>query len=74
MELLNVESENEFLGCTDVAQMTGIAPSTLRYWSSINTGPPSFRMGGRRVWRKSALLQWIAEQEAATTTGGNRAS
>lgn len=72
--ITNTESDHEFLSCKDVAQLTGVAASTLRYWASIDTGPPSFRLGGRRVWRKSTLLQWIAEQEAATSTKGPQAS
>ena len=46
--------------------LTGTKASTWRYWASIGAGPASFKMGRRRVWRKSAVLAWIAEQETAT--------
>ena len=45
----------------------GIKSSTLRYWASINEGPPSFKLGRRRVWRRAAVLAWIAQQEQAAT-------
>ena len=31
--------------------------------------PASFKLGRRRVWRKSHVLAWIAAQQAATGTG-----
>lgn len=40
-------------------------PSTLRYWQSISKGPKSFKLGVRRLYRKSALDAFIAEAEVA---------
>lgn len=57
----------------EVSALTGAAEGTHRYWDSIGKGPLSFKLNGRRVWRKSAVLAWIAEQEASTTRGGNAA-
>ncbi|WP_354525655.1 helix-turn-helix domain-containing protein [Mycolicibacterium sp. 624] len=54
----------------DVSAETNIAMGTLRYWRSINEGPPSFALGKRIVYRRAGVLQWIAEQEAATQRGG----
>ena len=56
----------DYLGSLSLEQLTGIPASTWRYWASIGAGPASFKMGRRRVWRKSAVLAWIAEQETAT--------
>lgn len=42
-----------------------IKASTWRYWDMKGTGPQSFKLGKSRVWRKSVVLQWIADQEAA---------
>lgn len=47
-----------------VAALTGAPVGTVRYWDSVGTGPKSFRLNGRRVWRTSVVLQWIADQEA----------
>lgn len=47
----------------DVAEMTGLTESTVRYYASSNTGPVSFKLGRRRVYRRSAVLAWIAAAE-----------
>ena len=59
----------DYLGSAALEQMTGIPASTWRYWVLTGTGPKSFRLGRRRVWRKSVVLAWLAEQEGATTAG-----
>ncbi|WP_172651136.1 helix-turn-helix transcriptional regulator [Rhodococcus opacus] len=60
-------TDDEFLNSTQCEQLTGTPESTWRYWASIGKGPASFKLGRRRVWRKSAILAWIAEQEQAAS-------
>ncbi|ALU70519.1 transcriptional regulator [Rhodococcus erythropolis R138] len=47
-----------------VSGLTSIPTGTLRYWASIHEGPASFKLGRRRVYRKSVVLTWLAEQES----------
>jgi predicted DNA-binding transcriptional regulator AlpA len=54
----------------EVSKLTGAPPGTVRYWDHTGRGPRSFKLGGRRVWRKSEVLRWIAEQEQETGRGG----
>jgi prophage regulatory protein len=61
--------EPEFLSSLDLEKLTGTKDSTWRYWASNGTGPASFKIGRRRVWRRSDVMDWIASQEAATGTG-----
>jgi hypothetical protein len=49
----------------EAADHIGYEVSTLRKWRLKRYGPPSFRAGGRVVYRIDALNQWLAEQEAA---------
>ena len=63
-------AQADYFGSLDLEQLTGIPASTWRYWASIGSGPASFKMGRRRVWKKTTVLAWIAEQQAATGTGG----
>jgi len=63
--------DSEFAGARDLEGLTGIKASTWRYWAMLGAGPPSFKLGRRRLWRKSQAMAWIATQEAATTTGGD---
>jgi prophage regulatory protein len=51
------------LGTRDLEELTGTKASTWRYWASIGEGPESFLLGRRRVWKKSIVLEWLAEQE-----------
>ena len=54
----------------EVADLIGVARSTLWCWRHRDEGPPSFKVGDRVVYRASELDAWIAEQEAQTRRGG----
>ncbi|MCU1644592.1 MAG: hypothetical protein JWN03_4867 [Nocardia sp.] len=58
---------DRYLQAKDCEALTGIPAATWRYWAHMSdrTKPPSFKLGRRRVWRESAILTWITEQEAA---------
>ncbi|WP_328411254.1 helix-turn-helix transcriptional regulator [Nocardia sp. NBC_00403] len=66
--------ENDvFLRAKQCEELTGIPEATWRWWAHVGRGPESFKLGPRRrVWRKSVVLAWIAEQEQAT--GSNPAA
>jgi predicted DNA-binding transcriptional regulator AlpA len=52
-----------FLDALDLEKLTKTKASTWRYWAYIGTGPVSFKLGRRRVWRKTDVMAWIAQQE-----------
>jgi prophage regulatory protein len=58
---------DEYLSALDLEKWTGTKASTWRYWASIGQGPASFKLGKRRVWKRSAVLEWLADQEKAAT-------
>ncbi len=58
--------DSEILDSLELEELTGTKASTWRYWASVGEGPPSFKLGRRRVWRRSTVLAWIAEQERAS--------
>ena len=58
---------SEYLDSLGLEELTGTKASTWRYWASIGEGPPSFKLGRRRVWRKDVVLKWLAEQEVPAT-------
>lgn len=62
--------DHEYLGASDLQNLTGTRASTWRYWAHIGTGPKSFKLGRRRVWKRSEVMAWIAAQEASTGSGG----
>lgn len=58
--------DDEFWRDKECEKATGIPAATWRYWVHTGQGPKSFKLGPRRrVWRKSSVLAWIAEQEGA---------
>jgi predicted DNA-binding transcriptional regulator AlpA len=55
----------EYLTAAELEQLTGTKQSTWRYWAHIGSGPPSFKLGRRRVWKKTTFLEWLSNQENA---------
>ena len=64
-------TQPEFIDAPQLEEMTGTPQSTWRYWAHIGEGPPSFKLGRRRVWRRRAVLLWLAEQESAGRRAAN---
>lgn len=60
----------EYLSAPELERLTGTRASTWRYWAHVGTGPKSFKLGRRRVWKRADVLAWIAAQEALTSVGG----
>ena len=38
------------------------SPSAMRYMIHAGDAPPSAKIGGRRMFRESAVLAWIEDQ------------
>lgn len=58
--------ENEYLSAPELEQMTGTPESTWRYWAHIGSGPASFKLGRRRVWKRAVVMEWLRSQETAS--------
>jgi len=56
----------EVLTLAEVAAIVRAPIATLRYWRHLGTGPRSFRLGRRVVYRATDLQTWIDEQHNAT--------
>jgi prophage regulatory protein len=57
----------EYLSSADLERMTGTKASTWRYWASVGDGPSSFKLGRRRVWKRSVVMAWLEAKEKADT-------
>ena len=55
----------DILDAGDLEKLTNVPRATWRYWVLTGEAPPSFKLGRRRVWRRSVVEQWIAEREKA---------
>ena len=56
-------SPDDLLLLPEVAEITRRSIDTLRWLRHRGEGPPGFRMGRRVVFRRGAVMEWIAEQE-----------
>ena len=56
---------SDYLSSNDLEALTGTKASTWRYWAMTGEGPTSFKIGRRRVWKRSTVLAWLEAQESA---------
>jgi excisionase family DNA binding protein len=49
----------ELLTITEAAELLRAPVATLRYWRHLGTGPTSFRLGRRVLYRRDDLHEWI---------------
>ena len=49
----------ELLTITEAAELLRAPVATLRYWRHLGTGPRSFRLGRRVLYRSDDLRSWI---------------
>ena len=60
---------DELLTIGEVADIVRVPVATLRYWRHLGTGPRSFRLGRRVVYRVGDLRAWIDAQDGASDAG-----
>jgi predicted DNA-binding transcriptional regulator AlpA len=58
-----IPSPDDLLLIDEVAAITRRSVDTLRWLRHKGAGPTGFRMGRRIVFRRGAVMEWIAQQE-----------
>jgi predicted DNA-binding transcriptional regulator AlpA len=61
--------DDDLLTIAEVASIVRAPIATLRYWRNLGTGPRSFRLGRRVVYRAGDLQAWI-DMLASNPCGG----
>jgi predicted DNA-binding transcriptional regulator AlpA len=61
----NENDDDDLLLLEEVAAITRLSTSTLRWLRHKGEGPPGFKMGRRVMFRRTAVLEWIREHEQA---------
>ena len=51
--------EHDLLTITETAELVRAPVATLRYWRHRGTGPRSFRLGRRVLYRRDDVDAWI---------------
>jgi excisionase family DNA binding protein len=65
--------EPELLTITEAAELLRAPVATLRYWRHLGTGPRSFRLGRRVLYRYDDLRSWVDARHGEAVPGpGNR--
>ena len=57
------DNDDEFMLLREVAELTRQPPGTLRWLRHQGLGPPCVKIGRRLVYRRGAVLAWIAQLE-----------
>src|SRR3954454_10967807 len=65
----NPSREPELLTIVEAAELLRAPVATLRYWRHLGTGPRSFRLGRRVLYRRDDLYAWIDHQRTEAATG-----
>ena len=60
-----MDNADDLLTPAEVAQIMRSPVSTLRNWRHLGTGPHSFRVGRRVVYRRADVTAWLHEQAEA---------
>ena len=59
----------ELLTIGEAALLLRAPVATLRYWRHLGTGPHSFRLGRRVLYRRDDLRAWIDARHDADSAG-----
>ena len=61
--------EPDLLTITEAADLLRAPVATLRYWCHLGTGPRSFRLGRRVLYRRDDLRAWVDAQHGQDRAG-----
>lgn len=57
-------TDHDLLTIGEAADLVRAPVATLRYWRHVGTGPRSFRLGRRVVYKAADLQAWIETKAA----------
>lgn len=44
----------------ETARLAGLSPRTVWRYASCGKFPPPLRVGGRRLWNRQELIEWVS--------------
>ncbi len=56
----DTRTHTQLLTLTEAAAVLRTPVATLRYWRHLGTGPDSFRLGRRVMYRQADVDRWVA--------------
>ena len=72
-EIMNAKGDRDtsrallsgWISRANLAQELEVTEGTLRRWTLERWGPPCIRAGRKIYYRRSAVIEWLEDQEAA---------
>jgi excisionase family DNA binding protein len=61
-------TQPDLLTITEAAELLRAPVATLRYWRHLGTGPASFRLGRRVLYRRDDVQAWVDAQAGRNAT------
>ena len=58
----STDRQPDLLTIAEAAELVRAPVATLRYWRHLETGPRSFRLGRRVLYRRDDLHAWVDAQ------------
>lgn len=55
---------SDYYTAAELQEKTGTPAATYRWWAYMEMGPPSIKIGRRRVWKKSVIDAWLVSLES----------
>ena len=55
----------EYMTTKEVADLVRSPVETIRYWRHVGTGPDSFRVGRRVLYKREVVLAWLDQLASA---------
>jgi predicted DNA-binding transcriptional regulator AlpA len=69
-----MENENVFLITQEVAELTRLSPRTLEKKRVMGNGPKYYRAGGRVLYRREDVINWIENNVRRSTSDPGQAA
>jgi DNA-binding transcriptional regulator YiaG len=63
LQVVRVNAPRDVLSEEECAQLLGVSIRTLRRWANLRKGPPRAVFQRMVIYRRDALLNWIAKLE-----------
>jgi prophage regulatory protein len=60
-----VAAEDEFIGTEEFAALARRPKRTVDTWVYKGIAPPFYKVGKRRLWKRSEVLSWIEGQRTS---------
>lgn len=65
-----MSDNSTLLTVREASEIAHTSPATLRYWRHAGSGPRSFKIGRRVMYKRADVEQWLQQQYDTTSVGG----